>query len=322
MSPGIYLMRKGRQFPVGVLHQYASNSHAKGPGGKTSVVVPVYPGGDLFSAIYVINRNVDDGRGGPNDYAERFYCELAAKRLAMDKRDDVRKLELNGVSVRTQNMCIIDRRWRSGNSIEAALALMPRVHNVTVYIWESHDIDKENKVLAHIMGFNDHALRSFVDKDVTVRTIHSDVEMKFVQIEIGAETVPEDVSETLNQLPDGFCSARCEGEGGLLRYIVGSIASNRLGYPREPGEWFAFEGKVSQATPFTEGKKTAVQNCNFSEAASQWLQTYTRQHECGYCVGRAIHGVFVKYNINKYSLIFISVTDRGNTYNEKYYFTL
>lgn len=153
---GIYLYTKNRPYPDRVFFQ----TNIRSPTANPFMTVPVFPGSSPMSCVVVIHRSIN----GQKTYNAAFYTELVARGVLPNDGEDKQPPKFHkyeGVAVRSQSMCLIDRRWTAGDTICDVKQQLPNIHDTVSYMWPStlSTPELEHNVLSVAMGIlNRHML--------------------------------------------------------------------------------------------------------------------------------------------------------------------
>lgn len=98
---------------------------------------------------------------GWKTYNAAFYTELVARGVLSEDKQPPKFHKYEGVAVRSESVCIIDRRWTAGDTVCDVKRQLPSIHDTVSYMWPStmSSPDLERNVLSVAMGvLNSHML--------------------------------------------------------------------------------------------------------------------------------------------------------------------
>ena len=320
LPPGLYVYRTRpchfgctAERPLVVIDQF--NFKCRYTGLPKVITIEMFPGRESFSALYVITRKLPIPIP---EYGNRMFGEARALGL-IESCPTMNAIACNHheVAMRTEQVCVIDLRWKGFETKTACIKAIPRVRELSAVVWSNHfgNVEEiEHKVLTWLFGLSN-------DLPQEVQLIdHKREGLGVRYILMDTDTFPGVIPKPPDTNECFFVHTHFMGDMTLARTAIGELTGtrSRMGSPCPKGSefafWYSLHAMVCQPTPFSCGVRHRRMP-DFTEEFKGSLLEWTLAHDGTSCLAIAVqHTLFYHARERKYKILVThTVMDKDNT---------
>ena len=166
LPPGLYIYRNRlshfgctEERPLKVVDQFnfggCDDSFGSEDELPSIIMIPMYPGCDNYSCLYIISRNIHIT---VPEYSNRIVGEaMALEIMEPCSLINAAACEHQEVAMRTERACVIDLRWKGFDTRTSCVRAIPKVRGLQAVVWSNHSgnvQETECKVLTWLFGLS------------------------------------------------------------------------------------------------------------------------------------------------------------------------
>lgn len=266
LPPGLYVYRNRpshfgctEERPLTVVDQFnfvgQSGQFRSWEGLPSAITIKMFPGRDNFSVLYVIGRKLAIP---VPEYGNRMFGEARALEIVEScSTRNVIACEHHEVAMRTEQVCVIDLRWKGFDTKTACIKAIPRVRGLQAVVWSNHSSNYQEiecKVLMWLFGISNELPREVHMVDYKRESLG----VRYILMDM--ETFPGVLPEPPSRKTSFFIHTYFIGDLTLATNAIGDMPGTRrrMGSPCPNASAFAFWYSVPamgycQPTPFCCG---------------------------------------------------------------------
>lgn len=321
LPPGLYVYGRPLSYPncpserpLVVIDQF--NLSATRDNLPASISISVFPGKEHYSAMYVIHRKLVMS---DSEYGNRVFGEAKALDI-IDASHGVKRCEHHQIALRTEQIFVVDLRWKSFDTKSACLSAVPKLRGLQAVIWSNHisnTQEVECKVLAWLFGLSNE----LPGEVQLIDHRHEKLGLRYILLEM--DTFCESLPKPPGIQDSFFLPTYFAGDMILAKSATGNLkrSRSRMGSPchKEVAfeSWYVLSDLADcEPTPFSCGTLLDKSLCPvLSNTLRDSILQWSHMKNGTECLGLAVqhtlyyHGVEKRYKL----MVTHTVMDTDNT---------